>query len=343
MLAAKFLGRRDARIDDYPVPKIEDNELLVRVATCGICGTDIHIYEGEVPLATLPVIPGHEFCGRIEEVGTAVTDLALGDAVVVEPNLFCGQCHYCRTGKKHFCVNWAGVGVTRDGGFAEFAAVPRQAVYAMPEWLSFKKGSFFEPVACVLHGIERAGLLPGDSVVLCGAGSIGLLFVQLLKRAGAGQVIVSDFDPVKLDVARDLGADIAVNPAEADLKEVVMERTAGFGAEIAIDATGSPEAISSLFELAQQTGKILLFGVSAETAQIKVRPFDIYRRELTIVSSFTNPYTNEASLSLLGDIEVDKIVTHRIGLENLLRDGIDAIREKRTGVIKVQVVLDEQD
>jgi len=342
MLAAKFLGRRDLRIDDYPVPEIGNNELLVRVATCGICGTDIHIYEGEVPLAKLPVIPGHEFCGRIEKVGSAVTDIAVGDTVVIEPNLFCGQCHYCRTGKKHFCVNWAAVGVTRDGGFAEFAAVPRQAVYRMPENLSFKKGAFFEPVACVLHGIERAGVLPGDSVVLCGAGSIGLLFIQLLKRVGAGQVIVSDVDPVKLEVARELGADAAVNPAEADLKTAVMERTDGFGAEIAVDASGSPEAISALFEIVQHTGSILLFGVSPENAQIKVRPFDIYRRELAIVGSFTNPYTNEAAVNLLNDVEVDRIVTHRIHLENLLEDGIDAIREKRAGVIKVQVVLDEQ-
>ncbi len=343
MLAAKCFGRHDVRIDDYPVPRVGDNELLVRVATCGICGTDIHIYEGEAPLASLPVIPGHEFCGRIEKVGSAVTDVAAGDTVVVEPNLFCGQCHFCRTGKKHFCVNWAGVGVTRDVGFAEFACVPRQAVYALPEGVSFKKGAFFEPVACVLHGIERVGVLPGDSVVVCGAGSIGLVFVQVLKRVSAGQVVVSDLDPAKLEVARELGADVTVNPAEADLKTVVMERTGGFGAEIAIDASGSPEAISTLFELVKHTGKILLFGVSPENARIKVRPFDIYRRELTIVGSFTNPYTNEAALNLLGDIEVDRIVTHRIRLDNLVKDGIDAIREKRTGAIKIQVVFDEQN
>jgi threonine dehydrogenase-like Zn-dependent dehydrogenase len=195
----------------------------------------------------------------------------------------------------------------------------------------------------VLHGIERVGVLPGDSVVVCGAGSIGLVFVQVLKRVSAGQVVVSDLDPAKLEVARELGADVTVNPAEADLKTVVMERTGGFGAEIAIDASGSPEAISTLFELVKHTGKILLFGVSPENARIKVRPFDIYRRELTIVGSFTNPYTNEAALNLLGDIEVDRIVTHRIRLDNLVKDGIDAIREKRTGAIKIQVVFDEQN
>ena len=340
MLAAKFLGKHDVRIGEYPVPNVKNDELLVRVATCGICGTDVHIYEGEVPLARMPVIAGHEFCGTVEKVGAAVTGVGVGDKVAVEPNLFCGQCHYCRSNKKHFCVNWAGIGLTRDGGFAEFATVPRQAAYVMPENLSFKKGAFFEPVACVLHGIERVDVAPGASVVVCGAGSIGLLFVQLLKSAGAAPVIVSDLDGGRLETARQLGADFTVNPTGPDLKNVVMEQTGGFGADIAVDASGSPEAIAGLFELTQHTGKILLFGVAPENAYITVNPFEIYRRELTIVGSFTNPYTNEAAIHLLADLDVEPIVKHEIPLERFLEDGIEAMRERRPGVTKVQVVFE---
>jgi threonine dehydrogenase-like Zn-dependent dehydrogenase len=340
MLAAKFLGRRDVRIDDYPVPKIADDELLVRVAACGVCGTDIHIYEGEVPLAKFPVIAGHEFSGTVEKVGSAVADISAGDKVVVEPNLFCSRCHYCRTGKKHFCVNWQGIGLTRDGGFAEFARIPRQAAYVMPESLSFTKGALFEPVACVLHGIERTKMEPGSSVVVCGAGSIGLLFVHLLKRLGAGQVIVSEPDKTKREIALRLGANLALSPKETQLKEAVMDRTGGFGADIAIDASGLPEVVSSLVDLVQNTGTVLIFGVSPEDARIKVRPFDIYRRELTILGAFTNPYTNEAALNLLNDIDVDPIVTHQIRIEQLVEDGIKAVHEKRSGVIKVHVVFE---
>ncbi len=339
MLAAKFLGKHHVSIGEYPVPDLQDNELLVRVARCGICGTDVHVYEGEVPLARMPVIAGHEFCGTVDKVGASVTDVAAGDRVAVEPNLFCGQCHYCRSRKKHFCVNWAGIGLTRDGGFAEFVSVPRQAAYLMPENVSFKKGAFFEPVACVLHGIERVDVVPGESAVVCGAGSIGLLFIQLLKLAGAGQVIVSDPDAGKLETARQLGADLTVNPTDSDLKNAVMERTGGFGADVAVDASGSPEAIASLFELSQHTGKILVFGVAPENGYIKVSPFNIYRRELTIVGAFTNPYTNEAAMNLLADLDVEPIVTHEISLESLVADGIQAICEKRPGVIKVHVVF----
>jgi 2-desacetyl-2-hydroxyethyl bacteriochlorophyllide A dehydrogenase len=340
MLAATFFGKHDVRIGECPVPDIGDDEILVRVAACGICGTDVHIYEGEVPLARLPVIAGHEFCGTVERIGRAVTDVALGDKVAIEPNLFCGRCHYCRTGRKHFCAHWAGIGLTRNGGFAQFAAVPSRAAYKMPQELSFKHGAFFEPVACVLHGIERVGLMPGDTVVVCGAGSIGLLFIQLLKRAGAGRIVVSDPDSVKLAVARQLGADVVVDPTETDLKETVMDNTNGLGADVAIDASGMPEAISSLFGLVQHTGRILLFGVTPEEAEIRVRPFDIYRRELTLLGSFTNPYTNEAALNLLGSLNLDMIVTHQIRLSQLVQDGIQAIRRKTQGVIKVQVVFE---
>jgi len=340
MLAARFVGKHAVQIGECPVPDIGEDEILVRVAACGICGTDVHIYEGEVPLARLPVIAGHEFCGTVERIGRSVTGVAVGSKVAIEPNLFCGQCHFCRTSRKHFCINWAGIGLTRDGGFAQFASVPHRAAYKMPEELSFISGAFFEPVACVLHGIERVRLTPGDTVVVCGAGSIGLLFVQLLRRTGAGRIVVSDPDPAKLRIARQLGADIVVDPTETDLKETVMQNTKGLGVEVAIDASGTPEAISSLFGLVQATGRILLFGVAPEEARINVSPFDIYRRELTIVGSFTNPYTNEAAMNLLEELNFGPIVTHQIRLDQLVEDGIHAIQRKDPGVTKVQVIFE---
>ncbi len=241
MKAAKFFGKHNIRVAEYPTPDPGASEVLVRVKASGVCGTDVHVYEDEVPLAKLPVIPGHEFSGVVETVGAAISDVRAGDRVAIEPNLFCGQCHFCRTQKKHFCENWRAVGLSMDGGFAEYAAVPRQAIYAMPERLEFAEAAFFEPTACVLHGIERSGLQPGQTVVLIGAGSIGLLYVQLLSLSGAGKVIVADLDPAKLKLAKGFGADVCINSGEEKLAERVREETRQLGADVVIDAAGVPQ------------------------------------------------------------------------------------------------------
>ncbi|MHA1731873.1 MAG: zinc-dependent alcohol dehydrogenase family protein [Promethearchaeota archaeon] len=334
MRGAKFFGKHDVRVADYPVPDLGARDVLVKVKASGVCGTDIHVYEDEVPLANLPVIPGHEFAGVVEEVGSGVADVSVGDRVAVEPNLFCGECHFCRTKKKHFCENWQAVGLSVDGGFAEFARVPRQAVYQIPTDLSFEEAAFFEPVACVLHGIERTHLQPGDTVALVGAGSIGLLFTQLLRVVGAGKVIVADLDARKLSLAADLGADVVVNSSQEDLRTRVLEETGSRGADVVIDAAGVPQLTLGLVKT---TGTILFFGVPPENYQMSLKPFDIYRRELTIVGSFTNPYTNEAALRLIPRINVGRLVTHRVTDLGDLEGAIVGLRDKAPGMIKVQV------
>ncbi|GAB4328901.1 MAG: zinc-dependent alcohol dehydrogenase family protein [Promethearchaeota archaeon] len=333
MIGAKFFGKHDVRVDHYPEPEPGPRDVMVRVRASGVCGTDVHVYEGEVPLAKFPVIPGHEFCGVVERVGATVADVSPGDRVAVEPNLFCGQCHYCRTGRKHFCENWAAVGLTFDGGFAELAVVPRQAVYQMPERLSFEAGAFFEPVACVLHGLERAGVQPGDEVVVLGAGSIGLLFVQLLKRRGAAKVLAADLDDHKLELAEKLGADATTNPSAADLREVVAEFTGGHGADVVVDAAGVPQLT---LPLVRPTGRILWFGVPPEGEEISIRPFDVYRREITIVGSFTNPDTNEAALRLLPRLDVEPLVTTPFSDLNQLEGTIRRISAREPGLVKAQ-------
>lgn len=333
MRAAKFFGKHDVRVDDYPVPAVDSRDVLVRVKASGICGTDVHVYEDAVPLAKLPVIPGHEFAGVVEEVGAGVTDFAPGDRVAVEPNLFCGECHYCRTQKKHFCEHWRAVGLSIDGGFAEFARVPRQALYRIDDALSFEAAAFFEPVACVLHGIERAEIQSGQSVALVGCGPIGLLFVQLLRLHGVGLVIATDLDAAKLEMATRLGADEVVNANDQDAKAAVRALTGGRGADVVIDAAGVPDVALSLVAT---TGRVVLFGVPAENYEFPLRPYEIYRRELSIVGSFTNPYTNEAALQLIPRVDVSSLVSHRIALD-ALEDHILALQAREPGMRKVQV------
>lgn len=342
MEAITIKAKRTLELGDVPGPVPVSGEVLVRVKASGICGTDVHVYEGEVPLAKFPVIPGHEFCGVVESLGPGVEekDVAVGDRVAIEPNLFCGRCHYCRNAKKHFCENWGAVGLTKSGGFAELCTVPLQAVYKMAPSLSFKQGAFFEPVACVLHGIERSGVRPGDSVVLQGAGSIGLIYVQVLKAIGVKTVIVSDMDDAKLDVAKRLGASAIVNASTGNLVETVMDITGGVGVEVAIDAAGAPASISSCFDVVQDTGTIVIFGVPPEDTRLPVNLFDVYRRELTIVGSFTNPYTNEQALDVLaaGQVDVGPVVTHEIGLADV-EETMLKIRDRKDAVIKAQITF----
>ncbi|MHA1368333.1 MAG: zinc-dependent alcohol dehydrogenase family protein [Promethearchaeota archaeon] len=338
MKAIVIESKRKINLVDMPIPQAGQGEVLVKVKASGICGTDVHIYEGEVPLAKLPIVPGHEFSGIIENVGDGVSDIEVGDKVAIEPNLFCGYCHFCRNAKKHFCENWAAIGLTRNGGFAEYCSVPRQAVYKMDDNVPFEHGAFFEPVACVLHGIERSGAKAGDIVVVNGSGSIGLIYVQILKMMGVKNVISTDIDDEKLEIARKLGADAWINPNTDDLVKEVNSLTNGRGAEMVIDAAGSEKSIATAFDLVQDTGTIVIFGVPPENLKLPVKIYDIYRRELSIVGSFTNPYTNEQALNLIstGKIKFDEIITHPIELDNVEKT-IQKIRDKTECVIKAQI------
>ncbi|MEX2682618.1 MAG: zinc-dependent alcohol dehydrogenase family protein [Candidatus Sigynarchaeota archaeon] len=336
MKAAIIKKKRVLSVENIEQPKIAGNEVLVKIKASGVCGTDVHVYEDEVPIAKLPVIPGHEFCGEVEAIGRDIKDIKIGDRIAVEPNLFCGQCHFCRTAKKHFCENWAAVGLTRSGGFAEYCAVPRQAVYKIEDTLGFNDAAFFEPVACVLHGIERSQLKAGDSTVIMGAGSIGLIYVQVLKAMGVKNVISCDIDDNKLKIAKSLGADKVLNTKKDDVVKVVKEMTSGLGVEAVIDAAGAKATLSLAFHLVQNCGTIVVFGVPTEPMEMNM--YDIYRREISVVGSFTNPYTNEQALKLLaaGKIKFDQIITHPVSIDEV-ESVIIKMRDKTESVIKAQI------
>jgi len=178
MKAAVFYGVKDLRLEEVPLRKLRSDELLVKIHACGVCGTDVHIYEGAKGSATVypPVVLGHEFSGEIVEIGNGVRQLKVGDRISVDPNIFCGQCHFCQKGNVHLCENLQAIGVTRNGGFAEYAIVPEKQAYKLPDNLSYEEGAMGEPVACCLHGIDLSGIKHGDKVLIVGAGTIGLLW-----------------------------------------------------------------------------------------------------------------------------------------------------------------------
>ncbi|HHY47162.1 MAG TPA: zinc-dependent alcohol dehydrogenase family protein, partial [Firmicutes bacterium] len=284
---------------------------------CGVCGTDFHIYRGEAP-ARPPVILGHEYFGEIVATGREVEGLGPGDIVAIDPNIPCGECYFCRIGKPHLCESSHALGVTIDGGFAEYSVAPASQCHKLPGGVNMATGVFVEPVACCLHGIDLAGIRPGNTVVILGAGTIGLILMQLARLSGASELIVSDPLPDRRNLAVTLGATRAVDSENEDLAGVVRTVSPA-GADVVIEAVGMAKTVKAAIELAARGGTVLIFGVSPEGLTIPVSPFEIYKKELKIQGSYVNPYTSSRAVKMLvtGQVEVEALAGRRISLAAL--------------------------
>ena len=336
MKTARFISPRTIKIQEEEKPIPNADEILIEVKSAGICGTDLHIFDGtNTGLVKPGTVLGHEFAGIIVEIGKKVKGFEKGERVAVEPNLYCGHCYYCRTARKHFCENWSAIGLSRDGGFQEYCAIPASAAYTFPETIDFQTAALFEPLSCVLHGLERSKLKAGESVLLQGAGGIGQLFLKVLSQMGLSNIIVSDIDTEKLAQAKSNGATHIINVKQKNLTQDVQEVTDGYGVNVMIDAAGLTSTIADAMTLVENAGRVLIFGVPNETQKAEIIPYQIYKKEIEIIGSYTNPYSNEASIKLLQKLSIKDIVTHTIPLENLVEQGIEAIG--KNGVLKVQV------
>lgn len=320
MKSAVFYGRHDLRVENTSTPKPAPNEVLIQVKACGICGTDIHIYEGDKGAAevTPPTILGHEFSGIITEIGCDVQNFQVGDRVCIDPNYYCGECDFCRSGEVHFCERMVGYGTTVNGGFAEYCVVEQSQVYHIGDNTSFAQGAMAEPVACCLHGIDMCGIEPGYQVVVIGGGMIGLLMLQLAKLAGAAKIALLEPVEKKREMGRKLGADVCIDP----LKENVKERLADAGmtwVRTVIECAGLPSTMEQAVDLAGKKGTVMMFGLTKPDAQISIKPFQIFQKELTLKASFINPCTQQRALQLIdsGRLDVESMVCDTIGLEDL--------------------------
>ena len=320
------------------MPRIGPGEVLVKVHACGICGTDIHILHGE-HIVKFPVIPGHEFSGEIVEVAPGVTNVKAGDRVTVDPNIVDHTCIFCRRGEIHLCENLTATGVNYDGGFAEYCKAPAAQAYPIPNEVSLDEAAMAEPLACCIHGIDRAGIVPGSTVVLLGAGSIGLILLQLVKAAGAGLVIVSEPDEKKRELAAGFGAEVVLDPTTDDV-EAEVEKTTRVGADVVIESAGRLETAQLALKLARRGGTVLQFGVVSPDKVIEVAPYDIFYKELTIRGSFVNPFTHARAVDLLDrkQVEVMPLVTHRFPLDDAAR-ALDTAQGK--DAVKVLLVPNE--
>lgn len=314
MKGTYFLGDQKFETRQLQERALAPDEVLVRVAACGVCGTDVHIYHGDKGSAAVhpPVILGHEFSGIVEAVGSQVDRIAVGDHVTVDPNIYCGTCHYCQIGKKQLCSNLYAIGVNRDGGFADYCYVPQKQCYKLDKDIPLVYGAMAEPLACCLHGFDRLKMRMGDSVCVIGGGAIGLMMVQLAKLSGASRVVLSEPVELRREIGLSVGADFAVDPMNESLPDRLRELLGTDGADVVVECVGNTIATAQAFQAAKCGTSILLFSVPKSGATYPLSLEDVYQKELTIVGSMINPDTHERAVQLInsGRIQLKPLITH---------------------------------
>lgn len=311
MKAAVLQGVKQLEVIDWEHPKPAKKEVVVKVKSCGICGTDQHIYHGHPGSAEVhpPMVLGHEMAGEVVEIGSEVTNLKAGDRVSIDPNIYCGTCEYCRSNRAHLCQHLQAIGVTRDGGMGEYCSVPAANCYTFPDHLTYEEASLVEPLGCVLHGFKKLQLSSLSRVFIIGGGFIGQLFLQLVKHQHVDSVIVSEPAENKKELLYKLGADQVIHPNAASKLE----------ADVVIECVGRPETMELAVHSAAKGGQVLLFGVASPETVISVSPYEIFSKELTIKGSFVNPYTQEEAISLIakGVVDIKSLISHRFTVDQL--------------------------
>lgn len=317
MRAAVFQGEGKLEIQTVDIPKIKKaDDVLVQIEACSICGTDVHILSVPPKYAAKPgTILGHELVGRVVSVGEAVTQLRVGDRIVCNPNYYCGVCKYCRENLPNLCEQIIPLGIEADGGFAEYVILSERCTYQIAPDLPAEIAMFAEPLACMVNGVNKLHVMPGDSVLILGAGPIGLMMVQLMKAAGASPIMVSEISPTRRDMAIQSGADVAVDPSRENLGVLVAEKMK-LGADHVLDMTGG--LFDLAVELVRKGGQVLLFGVNA-LASSDILQSKITQKEIAVYGSWLANASFPEAIKLLESkkLPLEKLVTHRCGLEDL--------------------------
>jgi 2-desacetyl-2-hydroxyethyl bacteriochlorophyllide A dehydrogenase len=311
---------------DDPVPGPDD--VVVEVAACGLCGTDLHILRGEFA-PTLPIVPGHEFAGTVVAAGARVEELSVGDRVAVDPSLYCHRCHYCRIGRNNLCERWNAIGVTVPGGAAEYAAAPAANCVRLPDHIATRDAALIEPLSCAVRGYDILRARLASHVLVYGSGTMGLMMLELAKRTGAATVDVVDTNEERLATARRLGCSRTATGADA------LEQPRGW--DVVVDATGNAAAIQDALGRVGKGGTFLQFGVADYAARATIEPYRIYNQEITITGSMAvlHSYERAAELFAAGVLDPEVFISHRLPLV----DYADALQRFQAGQgRKIQVV-----
>jgi L-iditol 2-dehydrogenase len=305
---------------DMPVPAIAEDEALVRVRACGVCGSDIHGYDGSTGRRIPPLVMGHEAAGVIERVGSRVERFAAGDRVTFDSMVSCGVCHFCRRGRINLCDNRMVLGVScgdyrRHGAFAEYVSVPARILYKLPEELPFERAALTEAVSIAVHAVNRHVPAADETAVVVGAGMIGLLTIQALKVKGVRTIVAIDLDARKLELARHMGAAQTVHATAVDVPAAVTDLTGGRGADVAFEVVGHGETVAHAIRSVRKGGTVVMIGNLSPTVELPLQ--SVVTREISILGSCGSNGEIPECLDLLarGAIDVDPIISLKAPLD----------------------------
>lgn len=325
---------------DVPEPTILDNEVLIKVRRAGVCGTDVHIHEWDAWASGRckpPFIVGHEFAGDVADVGQLVTDVKVGDRVTAEGHIVCGRCHLCRTGNSHVCPNTRIIGVDRDGCFAEYIAMPATNVWHLDDTIPYEIGGIHDPMGNAFHTALHGTEIPGSTVLVTGAGPIGIFAVGICVAAGASRVIVSDVNPRRLQLAREMGAHDAVHPD--DLVATVDRVTEGLGVDVVLEMSGVPAAVHQAFSEVRDGGRVQMLGIPS-------RPFEIDLAREIIFKGITvygvigrrmyDTWIQMTQFLRSGKFDPSHVITHRFPLAQF-EDAMQVIKSGEAGKVVFEI------
>ena len=320
MKALLLTEYKNLEVTEVENPAIGPKDLLVQVQACGICGSDIHGYDGSSGRRIPPLVMGHEAAGVVTEVGAEVTDFSVGDHVTFDSTVSCGDCFHCRRGEINLCDHRMVLGVScgeyrRHGAFAELVSVPQHICYRLPDEMPFEHAALIEAVSVAVHAANRTPIRLGDTAVVVGSGMIGLLTIQAIRLAGCARVIAVDLDPNRLETARQLGADVGLKADEVDVAEEVKKLTAGRGADVALEVVGATQTIETAIASVRKGGSITLVGNLAPQVEMPLQA--IVTRELNVLGSCASNGEYPACIELMrsGAIKVAPLITATAKLE----------------------------
>ena len=336
MKYALLHGVRDLRIEDKPIPEREADRVLIKIFACGICGTDVLIYNGKIS-TKFPYSPGHECSGIVQSVGKNIKHIEVGDRVAVDPNHNCGFCYYCRRGYPHLCENLKTIKVKSNGGFAEYISVPEKIVHRIPDNISFEEAGLIETLSCCIHIIGEADIEFGDVVVIIGGGAMGLVLLQLVRQQGAGLIVLSEPVEFKRKLALKLGADIVVDPINQNLVSSVRE-ISKYGANVVIEGIGLPETIEQSFEILAKKGTLVLPGLCPEDKTVNIYPYQITKNEIIIKGTFLNPFSFARAVTQISKINGKDLITGSYPLDAI----VQAMEEAEKGN-QIKIIIKPQE
>jgi L-iditol 2-dehydrogenase len=343
MRAMLVHGPRDLRPAEWPVPEPGPGEVLVRVKACGICGSDVHSYEyGEIGGTVIeqPLVLGHELAGVVAGLGPGVEGPAVGTPVAVDPAMPCGACEFCLEGNPHICPQMRFFGnYPWHGGFRDYLAHPADLLFPLPEGMTYTEGALLEPMGIALYVAGLADIRLGDRVAVLGAGPVGLLCIDMVRLAGAAEILASDLVDARVEAARRQGAAEAWNAGEEDVVARIMERTGGRGVDVAIEAAGAPETVEQAMEVTKPGGTVVLVGIPAED-RVAFKASVARRKGLTIKYDRRMKHTYPRCIALVqaGKVDLQPLATHHFPLERL-GEALELVIGRADGVLKAIVEL----